>query len=86
LIAAARKASSCFGRDARLSGQTLADAVKNGDGSGRGEAGRLIHDTEYVIFAGVLLALIVFHLAAVAWHRFVRRDRVAARMIDGAPG
>jgi cytochrome b561 len=31
----------------------------------------------------VLLALIVIHLAAVAWHRFVKRDRAAARMIDG---
>jgi len=28
----------------------------------------------------------VIHLAVVAWHRFVKRDRVAARMIDGAPG
>jgi cytochrome b561 len=28
--------------------------------------------------------LIVIHFAAVAWHHFVRRDRVAVRMIDGA--
>jgi cytochrome b561 len=34
----------------------------------------------------VLLALIVMHLAASAWHHFIKRDRVAARMIDGAPG
>jgi cytochrome b561 len=34
----------------------------------------------------VLLALIAIHLAAVAWHHFVRRDRVAARMVDGASG
>ena len=29
----------------------------------------------------VLLALIVLHLAAVAFHHFVKRDRVAARMM-----
>jgi cytochrome b561 len=34
----------------------------------------------------VLLALIVIHLLAALWHHFVRRDRVTARMIDGAPG
>jgi cytochrome b561 len=32
----------------------------------------------------VLLALIVVHLGAALWHHFVRRDRVTARMIDGA--
>jgi cytochrome b561 len=32
------------------------------------------------------LALIVIHLAGAAWHHFIKRDRVTARMIDGAPG
>jgi len=34
----------------------------------------------------VLLALIVIQLLAALWHHFVRRDRVTARMVDGAPG
>jgi cytochrome b561 len=29
----------------------------------------------------VLLALIVLHVAAAAWHHFIRRDRVAMRMV-----
>ena len=33
-----------------------------------------------------LLALIVIHLAAAAWHHFIKHDRVAARMVDGEPG
>jgi cytochrome b561 len=28
----------------------------------------------------------VIHLAAAVWHHFIKRDRVTARMIDGAPG
>jgi cytochrome b561 len=27
----------------------------------------------------------VLHVAAAAWHHFVRRDRVAMRMVDGRP-
>ena len=43
----------------------------------------------HIFFAYVLLGLIVLHLAAVAFHHFVKRDRVAARMmgageVDGA--
>jgi cytochrome b561 len=34
----------------------------------------------------VLLALIVLHFAAALWHHFIKRDRVVARIIDGAPG
>ena len=40
----------------------------------------------HIFFACVLLALIVMHLAAAAWHHFIKRDRVAARMMDGQPG
>ena len=40
----------------------------------------------HIFFAYVLLALIVIHLAAAAWHHFIKRDRVAARMVDGEAG
>jgi cytochrome b561 len=40
----------------------------------------------HIYIAYVLLALIVLHLAAVLWHHFIKRDRVAARMLDGATG
>jgi cytochrome b561 len=43
------------------------------------------YEERHIFFAYVLLALIAIHLAAAVWHHFVRRDRVAARMIDGAP-
>jgi len=35
----------------------------------------------HIFFAYVLLALIALHLVAVAYHHFIRRDRIAARMI-----
>ncbi|UGY15785.1 cytochrome b [Bradyrhizobium septentrionale] len=38
------------------------------------------YEDRHIFFAYVLLALIVLHLAAVAFHHFVRRDRVVARM------
>jgi cytochrome b561 len=44
------------------------------------------YENRHIYFAYVLLALIAIHVAAVAWHHFMRRDRVAARMVDGAPG
>jgi cytochrome b561 len=44
------------------------------------------YEDRHILFAYVLLALIVIHVAAAVWHHFARRDRVAARMIDGAPG
>jgi len=44
------------------------------------------YEDRHIFFSYVLLALIGIHMAAAGWHRFVRRDRVAARMIDGAPG
>lgn len=43
------------------------------------------YEDRHIFFAYVLLALVVIHLAAAVWHHFVRRDRVTARMIDGAP-
>ena len=43
-------------------------------------------EQRHVFFAYVLLALIVIHLAAAAWHHFIKRDRVTARMFDGEPG
>ena len=44
------------------------------------------YEDRHIFFAYVLLALIVIHLAAAIWHHFVKRDRVAARMMDGQPG
>ena len=44
------------------------------------------YEDRHVFFAYVLLALIAMHMLAALWHHFVRRDRVTARMIDGAPG
>jgi cytochrome b561 len=44
------------------------------------------YEERHILFAYVLLALIVLHIAAAAWHHLVRRDRVTARMIDGAQG
>jgi len=43
-------------------------------------------EDRHIFMAYVLLALIVIHIAAAAWHHFIKRDRVAARMVDGAPG
>jgi cytochrome b561 len=43
-------------------------------------------EDRHIFLAYVLLALIVIHLAAALWHRFVKRDRVLGRMIDGEPG
>ncbi len=49
------------------------------------EAARAYED-RHIFFAYVLLALIVIHLIAALWHHFVKKDRVTARMVDGAPG
>jgi cytochrome b561 len=40
----------------------------------------------HIYMAYTLLALIVIHTAAAVWHHFIKRDRVAARMVDGAAG
>src|SRR5262249_60871979 len=41
------------------------------------------YEDRHILFAYVLLALIVLHVAAAVWHHFIRRDRVAMRMIRG---
>jgi cytochrome b561 len=41
------------------------------------------YEDRHIFFAYVLLALIVLHIAAAVWHHFVKRDRVAMRMIRG---
>ena len=43
-------------------------------------------EDRHIWFAYVLLALIVVHVGAALWHHLIKRDRVAARMVDGAPG
>jgi cytochrome b561 len=40
-------------------------------------------EDRHIYAAYVLLALIVIHLGAAAWHHFIKRDRVAVRMVDG---
>ena len=44
------------------------------------------YEDRHILFAYVLLALIVVHVGAAAWHHFVKRDRVAVRMVDGEAG
>jgi cytochrome b561 len=44
------------------------------------------YEDRHILFAYVLLALIVVHIAVAAWHHFMKRDRLAARMINGSPG
>ena len=43
-------------------------------------------EDRHIFAAYVLLALIVLHTAAAAWHHFIKRNRIAARMVDGQPG
>jgi cytochrome b561 len=45
-----------------------------------------VYEDRHIFFAYVLLALIVIHIGAAVWHRFVRRDGVVARMFGGAAG
>lgn len=40
-----------------------------------------LYEDRHILAAYVLLALVVLHVAAAAFHHFVRRDRVATRMI-----
>jgi cytochrome b561 len=44
------------------------------------------YEERHIFFAYVLLALIAIHIAAAAWHHFIRRDQVAMRMIRGGTG
>ena len=48
------------------------------------KAAATAYEDRHIFFAYVLLALIVIHLAASVWHHFVKRDRVAARMIGAS--
>jgi cytochrome b561 len=41
------------------------------------------YEDRHILFAYVLLALIGVHVAAAAWHHYIRRDRVAVRMLTG---
>jgi cytochrome b561 len=43
------------------------------------------YEDRHILFAYVLLGLIVLHVAAAAWHHFVRRDRVTMRMMSSTP-
>ena len=45
-----------------------------------------LYEDLHIYFAYGLLALIVVHLASTVWHHFIKRDRVAARMVGGAAG
>ena len=44
------------------------------------------YEERHILFAYILLALIVLHVAAAAWHHFIKRDRVTMRMVTGEQG
>jgi len=48
------------------------------------KAAAAAYESRHIFFAYVLLALILIHIGAAIWHHVVKRDRVAARMIDGS--
>jgi cytochrome b561 len=50
------------------------------------KAAAAAYEGRHIWMAYLLLALIGIHIVAAIWHHFVRRDRVTARMIDGARG
>ncbi len=45
-----------------------------------------VYEDRHILFAYVLLALVLLHVAAAAWHHFVRRDRVTMRMVRSEAG
>jgi cytochrome b561 len=47
------------------------------------KAAQGFYEDWHIYCAYGLLALIVIHLLAAVWHHFVKRDRVAARMVSG---
>jgi cytochrome b561 len=47
------------------------------------KAAAAAYEERHILFAYVLLALIVMHVLAAAWHRFLKRDRVFVRMASG---
>ena len=49
------------------------------------EAARAYED-RHILFAYVLLALIVIHFGAALWHHFIKKDRIAARMVSDTTG
>jgi cytochrome b561 len=44
------------------------------------------YEDRHILFAYVLLALIVIHVAAAVWHQFTKRDHVFSRMVHGRAG
>jgi cytochrome b561 len=50
------------------------------------KAAEHFYEDWHIYTAYALLALIVIHMAAAGWHHFIKRDRVAARMVSGAAG
>jgi cytochrome b561 len=44
------------------------------------------YEENHILLAYVLLALIAIHVAAAAWHHFIKRDRVTMRMVTGEQG
>ena len=50
------------------------------------KAAASFYEDWHIYTAYVLLALTVIHIAAAAWHHFIKRDRVTARIVDGGPG
>ncbi|MBR0754099.1 cytochrome b [Bradyrhizobium jicamae] len=47
------------------------------------KAAAAAYEDRHILSAYVLLALVVLHVAAAAFHQFIKRDRVAGRMIGG---
>ena len=50
------------------------------------KAAAAAYEDRHILFAYILLALIVLHVAAALWHHFAKCDRVTSRMVDGSPG
>jgi cytochrome b561 len=41
------------------------------------------YEDRHILFAYVLLALVVIHVAAALWHHLIKRDAVVSRMVRG---
>jgi cytochrome b561 len=50
------------------------------------KAAQGFYEDWHIYCAYGLLALIVIHIGAAAWHHYIKRDRVAVRMVDGKAG
>lgn len=44
------------------------------------------YEDRHILFAYVLLALVVIHVAAALWHHLLKRDTVVSRMVRGKAG